>query len=762
MAQVHDKYTAEHIRTFCKSIQNEISKFTDYVSAKKEDALEAQRLQVQLLLDLEFEFQDAIRKHSKGPWAYQKFVSYITEEKGNILHARPYFRERQLKFKSSISPALKAKDARGLMSFRANFRLIHFIYSQRKWTSRIKGLYNAICAIRNEICVTNMPLAVSRARIFFSKTQRGRGHLSYLDLTQIAAEGLLSAIDKYVPPDNQPFGGLANIAINRMTGNFIEKGSVHQDTILTTCNGDSKPIKDFLQGDVVYGVNDLGEEIYTEVVALHDHGVLDGYEVEFDDGFVIVCSRDHKFLTINGMVPIQKIWDLGMGVFCGKNEKTRRLEKSVRDDLPNAKGESRTSRVPRLFRKDQIRAIRKSQAKRKGSGWMEVELRQDLPKKDRQGESLQDLRSMPTYSSRSQTKKYNTVERTSPGQSSFKYDSCKQNLLPKKSCRSGNGTNPYGKILECYCKMEERTSRGGNSNTQKGPSVSKTVKNGSVAEGIRNINMGRCKNQLLYRIRRRTKTGRFCKYRSQRLGRGRRNFSLYGDFKNSTETQKDSIQGRNVKERGYSQIESESHQALLRMLLIQYRKNERALAGKIFATSPLSSAGSLVLRRVIRFSPVGPVRMYDLEVNHPKHNFLLPNGVVTSNSETVLHFWPPDKRKLYNLHKLNRFSDGDIHALVDMVNKTVDKEEDKTSVHEASQLMMAASCVSTENTVESKDSGGQSKDKMITIGEGLAADPSWQPDNIAEYTESHAKLHDAIKKLTPFKRKLLKLKGIFV
>lgn len=355
MAQVHDKYTAEHIRTFCKSIQNEISKFTDYVSAKKEDALEAQRLQVQLLLDLEFEFQDAIRKHSKGPWAYQKFVSYITEEKGNILHARPYFRERQLKFKSSISPALKAKDARGLMSFRANFRLIHFIYSQRKWTSRIKGLYNAICAIRNEICVTNMPLAVSRARIFFSKTQRGRGHLSYLDLTQIAAEGLLSAIDKYVPPDNQPFGGLANIAINRMTGNFIEKGS-----------------------------------------------------------------------------------------------------------------------------------------------------------------------------------------------------------------------------------------------------------------------------------------------------------------------------------------------------------------------------------------------------------------------ETVLHFWPPDKRKLYNLHKLNRFSDGDIHALVDMVNKTVDKEEDKTSVHEASQLMMAASCVSTENTVESKDSGGQSKDKMITIGEGLAADPSWQPDNIAEYTESHAKLHDAIKKLTPFKRKLLKLKGIFV
>lgn len=25
--------------------------------------------------------------------------------------------------------------------------------------------------------------------------------------------------------------------------------------------------------------------------------------------------------------------------------------------------------------------------------------------------------------------------------------------------------------------------------------------------------------------------------------------------------------------------------------------------------------------------------MYDLEVAHPKHNFLLPNGIVTSNSQ---------------------------------------------------------------------------------------------------------------------------------
>ena len=226
MSNQHDKYTAEHIRRFGKSLENEIAKFDKYVKAKGEDALSAQRDQVERLLDLEETFQEALRTHSKGVWAYQRFVKYITESKGNILHARPYFRERQTFFTKKISPALKAKDAKTLMQFRANFRLIQFLFGQRKWTVRIQKIYRQICDIRNEICVTNTPLAMSRARIFYSKTPKS--HLTYMDMAQVASEGLLSAIDKYVPSD-QPFKGLANIAINRISGNLIER---YSETVL--------------------------------------------------------------------------------------------------------------------------------------------------------------------------------------------------------------------------------------------------------------------------------------------------------------------------------------------------------------------------------------------------------------------------------------------------------------------------------------------------------------------------------------------------
>jgi len=56
-----------------------------------------------------------------------------------------------------------------------------------------------------------------------------------------------------------------------------------------------------------------------------------------------------------------------------------------------------------------------------------------------------------------------------------------------------------------------------------------------------------------------------------------------------------------------------------------------------YSDAPLSSTGSLVSRRVVSYRSVGPRRMYDLGVSHPKHNFLLPNGVVTSNCGKERH-----------------------------------------------------------------------------------------------------------------------------
>lgn len=229
-----DKYTKEQVRRFGKTLEREIAKYPKFVESKKKDLLGIQTIQVNRLFELEEEFRNTIRKHPRGLEVYNAFVEFIRDDRKNILHARPYFRERSDVFTNKISPALKARDAKKLMSFKVNYRLIDFIVNYRKWPLKIKKINELIVQQRNEICVTNMPLAMSRARIFFSKTPES--HLSYQDFTQIAAEGLLAAIDKFGPPFTQGFRG---VVIGRIVGNCI---SEYSHTLLHFYPGDKQKL----------------------------------------------------------------------------------------------------------------------------------------------------------------------------------------------------------------------------------------------------------------------------------------------------------------------------------------------------------------------------------------------------------------------------------------------------------------------------------------------------------------------------------------
>lgn len=82
--------------------------------------------------------------------------------------------------------------------------------------------------------------------------------------------------------------------------------SVDQTTIIQ-CSAGVKQIQHFVPGDVVYSVNERGETVEVPVVALHDHGTIEGFEVFFDDNTSVVCSINHKFLTENGQQPLWKI-----------------------------------------------------------------------------------------------------------------------------------------------------------------------------------------------------------------------------------------------------------------------------------------------------------------------------------------------------------------------------------------------------------------------------------------------------------------------
>ena len=104
--------------------------------------------------------------------------------------------------------------------------------------------------------------------------------------------------------------------------------SVAAGTILESCNGGRKAIEHFLPGDEIRGVDSYGTVITTQVVGLHDHGELEAYEVMFDDGFVVVTSARHKFLTLSGQTPLHEIVVRGLEVLADAR-KQRRLENEV-------------------------------------------------------------------------------------------------------------------------------------------------------------------------------------------------------------------------------------------------------------------------------------------------------------------------------------------------------------------------------------------------------------------------------------------------
>lgn len=204
-----------HFRVFVGDLERIIARHGD------DNSTERQRGQVERLVRLELQFRKELIRHRWGRYVYQDFIEWITEER-NILEARPFFRERNPVFNGYISDILRKKNYRALYRYHINFRFISYVMRSRKWHSgsKISKLHKDIVLARKELVELNMPLAISQARIFWSKMQKGP--LEYMDFVQIATEGLVAAIDKFVPPYTTVF---RTVAAHRMRGNFIESFS---------------------------------------------------------------------------------------------------------------------------------------------------------------------------------------------------------------------------------------------------------------------------------------------------------------------------------------------------------------------------------------------------------------------------------------------------------------------------------------------------------------------------------------------------------
>lgn len=211
------------------------------------DLLSLQAQQFLTLTKGEDEFRKKLSKHRLGLEVYARFCKHFGDRpdgdpqarRRGLLASRPYFRERQKVCAGPIGNAIreasdpetaKAKAAlRRLMEFRINYNFVSFALGLIPARDSLRTLAKVIFKIRQTIVSQNAPLAISQARLFYRKAPvKMRDHrFTAMDFVQIAMEGLMSAVDKFVVPvivAKKP-GEIQvwrAVAIGRMRGNFIE------------------------------------------------------------------------------------------------------------------------------------------------------------------------------------------------------------------------------------------------------------------------------------------------------------------------------------------------------------------------------------------------------------------------------------------------------------------------------------------------------------------------------------------------------------
>lgn len=189
------------------------------ISIKSNKDKTSQKDQVNLLLKYEELFKKEICKYAQSDEIYKKFVIHIIAEKGNILSARPFFREKSNVFNKYISPALKIADIQVLKKYSINYEMVKFIV--KNWIgplpARAQQYLSKVEYYRKLLIDLNIPLAINRAKLFYRKVPRSG--VTLLDMINLCVQGLCTGIDKWSGSYTPVF---RSVCIGRMTANLID------------------------------------------------------------------------------------------------------------------------------------------------------------------------------------------------------------------------------------------------------------------------------------------------------------------------------------------------------------------------------------------------------------------------------------------------------------------------------------------------------------------------------------------------------------
>lgn len=192
-----------------------------------------QQAMMEHLFSLEDRFRRMLVSTQKGRDMYRRFMKFITEEKGNILHTRIYFRERQESF-DKISIAFKRDKPELLQRLRINYVFCDWIMKRYPGNPRpaMRKTFKEIIATRQLVCTAALPSAIHEAKKFYYKILST--HLDYMDMVQNATEGLMNAIDKFEPPFGEVFG---SVVVGRMKERIMDD---HNSTLVKIPSKDKR------------------------------------------------------------------------------------------------------------------------------------------------------------------------------------------------------------------------------------------------------------------------------------------------------------------------------------------------------------------------------------------------------------------------------------------------------------------------------------------------------------------------------------------
>jgi hypothetical protein len=202
----------------------------------KKDFTKKQKAQVERMMELEEIFRKTINSYKQSDKIYYKFLIYIKIEKGNILMARPFFRENSKTFGKDVSPAFKEDNIYKIKQFHINYKFILFVIENWKGNVPTKALdaWEEHQQVRRQLIENSMPMAINEAMKFYKAVPKN--HTTLMDIINASVAGLCIGVDKWVGPFKTVF---RSVCLSRMKSNIMD---VYNQTFLHYYPSDKKII----------------------------------------------------------------------------------------------------------------------------------------------------------------------------------------------------------------------------------------------------------------------------------------------------------------------------------------------------------------------------------------------------------------------------------------------------------------------------------------------------------------------------------------